>query len=310
MVNGILSMSQRLSLGVLVRKIFSVKLGVLKQYAGEVISPSAYALNTVLPKRQPLISVVIPSFNQGQFIGRTLQSLLSQPYQNIEIIIQDNCSTDETADVVASFASNKVAFYAEKDKGQADAINRGFLKSSGEILHYLNSDDVLLPNSLGFVAREFERAPEVDCIYGNRLIIDEIDRLVGQWVLPYHDDSLLHSVDYIPQETLFWRRSLWTRIGGRLDDTLSFALDWDMLLRFVRSKAHFRHIPFFIGAFRIHNDQKTTSQYEKIGRAEMMKVRARYPQGLLIRWLMPIRHVCFLLSHIRADKKSMSNVAD
>ncbi len=258
----------------------------------------------------PLISIVIPSFNQGQYIGRTLQSILSQSYPNIEIIVQDNCSADSTSDVVASFASDKIVFYSEKDKGQADAINRGFQKSSGEILHYLNSDDVLLPNSLGFIAREFERNPVVDCIYGNRLIIDEEDRLVGRWVLPYHDDNLLHAIDYIPQETLFWRRSLWTRVGGRVDDTLSFALDWDMLLCFVKNSAHFRHVPCFLGAFRIHSDQKTTSQYEQIGRAEMMKIRARYPRGLLSRWLMPIRHLCFLLSHIRADKKSMSNVAD
>lgn len=303
-------MSQRQSLGVLVRQFFHVRLGVLRQHAGKLIAPSAYSVEAVVHQEMPLISIVIPSFNQGQYIGRTLQSILSQAYSNIEIIIQDNCSTDNTSEVVASFSSDKIAFHSEKDRGQADAINRGFQKSLGQILHYLNSDDVLLPNSLSFIVREFERVPHMDCIYGNRLIIDEADRLVGRWVLPYHDDNLLHSIDYIPQETLFWRRSLWTRIGGRVDDTLSFALDWDLLLRFVRNGAHFRHIPYFLGAFRIHSDQKTTSQYEQIGRAEMMKVRARYPQGLLSRWLMPIRHLCFLLSHIRADKKSMSNVAD
>jgi glycosyltransferase involved in cell wall biosynthesis len=303
-------MSQRQTLGVLVRRFFHVRLGILKQHAGKLILPSAYAVDAVSSQEMPLISIVIPSFNQGQYIGRTLESILSQGYSNIEIIVQDNCSTDDTADVVASFSSDKISFHSERDRGQADAINRGFEKSLGEILHYLNSDDVLLPNSLGFIAREFKRDPLVDCLYGNRLIIDERDRLVGRWVLPYHDDDLLHSIDYIPQETLFWRRSLWARIGGCVDDTLSFALDWDLLLRFVKNNARFRHVPHFLGAFRIHSDQKTTSQYEQVGRAEMMKIRARYPQGPLSRWLMPIRHLCFLLSHIRADKKSMSNVAD
>ncbi|WPO45825.1 glycosyltransferase family 2 protein [Pseudomonas sp. S1Bt23] len=303
-------MSQRQSLGVLVRRFFHIKLGVLQQHAGELITPSFYSVGSVKCQSMPLISIVIPSFNQGQYIGRTLRSILSQSYSNIEIIVQDNCSTDNTSDVVASFASDKISFHSEKDKGQADAINRGFQRSSGEILYYLNSDDMLLPNSLEFIVREFEGGPYIDCIYGNRLIIDEWDRLVGRWVLPYHDENLLHAIDYIPQETLFWRRSLWTRVGGRVDDTLSFALDWDMLLCFVKNNAHFRHVPYFLGAFRIHSDQKTTSQYEQTGRAEMMKIRARYPRGLLSRWLMPIRHLCFLLSHIRADKKLMNNVAD
>ncbi|CAI8864551.1 glycosyltransferase family 2 protein [Pseudomonas chlororaphis] len=303
-------MSQRQSLGVLVRRFFHVRLGVLKQHSGELIAPSVYFLGTVKCQSMPLISIVIPSFNQGQYIGRTLQSILSQSYSNVEIIVQDNCSTDSTSDVVASFASDKISFYSERDKGQADAINRGFRRSSGEILYYLNSDDVLLPNSLAFIVREFEGSPYIDCIYGNRLIIDEWDRLVGRWVLPYHDENLLHAIDYIPQETLFWRRSLWARVGGHVDDTLSFALDWDMLLCFVKNNAHFRHVPCFLGAFRIHSDQKTTNQYEQVGRAEMMKIRARYPRGLLNRWLMPIRHLWFLLSHIRADKKLMSDVAD
>lgn len=302
-------MAQRQSLGVILRRLLHIRLGVLKQHPGCCL-PSMLNRTSIYADELPFISVVIPSFKQGGYISRTVSSILDQQYAHVEIIIQDNLSPDNTLEVVRSFSSDKIRFYAEKDNGQADAINRGFNKASGDILCYLNSDDILLPGALNRVVEQFLRDPQIDAIYGDRLIIDEQDCVVGRWVLPYHDDVLLHTVDYVPQETLFWRRSLWTRIGGRVDDTLSFALDWDLLLRFIKARAKLHHIPVFLGAFRVHADQKTTSQYDEVGRAEMKEVRKRYPLGFGAMCFMPIRHIYFLLRHIRADKKSASNVSD
>src|SRR5439155_11875113 len=118
------------------------------------------------------------------------------------------------------------------NRGQAHAINLGFRHATGEILAYLNSDDLLLPGALAYVANHVVRHPEVGVVYGHRVVIDADGREVGRWVLPPQDDASLVWDDYVPQETMFWRRRAWERVGARLDETFHFALDWDLILRF------------------------------------------------------------------------------
>lgn len=117
--------------------------------------------------------------------------------------------------------------------------------------------------------------PEVDVIYGNRIVIDERDRQVGRWVLPPHDNEALLWVDYVPQETLFWRRSLWDRVGGCLDESFQFAFDWDLLLRFQKAGALIVRMPWFLGCFRVHDAQKTSAAYDTLGVAEITRIRQR-----------------------------------
>ena len=128
---------------------------------------------------------------------------------------------------------------------------------------YLNSDDLLLPGSLAYVARYFAAHPEVDVIYGQRVMVDEHDRQIGIWVLPPHDDEELALLDFVPQETLFWRRSAWEAAGAHVDASLSFAMDWDLLLRFRESGARIVRVPRFLGAFRVHEDQKTANWFDQ-----------------------------------------------
>ena len=161
------------------------------------------------------------------------------------------------------------------DTGQSQAINRGFRKTSGEIMCWLNSDDLLLPGTLEIVSKFFRENPSVDVVYGNRLQIDVNDQEIGRWILPGHDDGVLSWVDYIPQETLFWRRDIWEKIGGEIDESFSFAMDWDLLLRFRDSGATFAHIPRFLGAFRVHNKQKTIATINDVGQREMNRIRER-----------------------------------
>jgi len=156
---------------------------------------------------------------------------------------------------------------------------------------WLNSDDLLLPGSLATVARYFVEHPEVDAIYGHRIIIDEDGDEVGRWVLPPHEDEVLRWADYVPQETLFWRRSLWERAGGRIDDGLRFAIDWDLLLRFLEAGATIVRLPRFLGCFRVHDDSKTVSGLYEQGEAEMALLRERV-HGRRVDHEEIWRHVC------------------
>ena len=161
------------------------------------------------------------------------------------------------------------------DGGQASAVNAGFARSQGEIMAWLNSDDMLLPGALAYVGRYFAEHPEVDVVYGHRVLIDSDDREIGRWVMPAHDDEILSWADYVPQETLFWRREAWERVGGRLTEEFRFALDWDLLVRMREAGATTVRLPRFLGAFRVHEAQKSSAQVETLGVGEMNRLRRR-----------------------------------
>ncbi|WP_354547992.1 glycosyltransferase family 2 protein [Kaistia defluvii] len=215
-----------------------------------------------------------PSYNQGQFVERTLESVLGQGYPQLEYVLQDGGSTDMTADVALRYVERLSRYESAKDNGQTHAINLGFRGTSGEVMAYLNSDDLLLPGSLAHVAAYFTNNPDVDVVYGDRILIDENDDEIGRWVLPAHDARALRLADYVPQETLFWRRRIWDQVGG-LDESFRFAMDWDLLLRFQEAGAKIVHLPRFMGAFRIHLHQKTSTELDNRGAEEMARLRLR-----------------------------------
>lgn len=221
------------------------------------------------------ISLVTPSYGHAQFIGRTISSVLNQKCSGIEYFVQDGNSQDETVQILTTYQDQLSGWESKPDRGQAEALNRAFERTKGEIMGWINSDDVLLPGALAFVGKYFRRHPRIDVIYGNRILIDEADREIGQWVLPGHDDEVLRWADFVPQETMFWRRSLWERVGQRIDDSFQFAMDWDLLLRFVEAGARFSHVPRFLGAFRVHPRQKTIADIGTLGIEEMSRLRER-----------------------------------
>lgn len=257
------------------RARLSPKLGVLDQYPPRPLSvPSAYAARPDL-RLPPLITLVTPSFGQAAFLERTLQSVLGQDYPRLEYVVQDGGSRDGTPAILERYRARLARCVSAPDGGQAHALNLGFSRTTGEVMGYLNSDDLLLPGALHAVAAAFERHPEVDVVYGHRIVIDEEDREIGRWVLPPHDDAVLSWADYVPQETLFWRRRIWERAGARVDESFRFALDWELLLRFRDAGARFLRLPRFLGCFRVHTAQKTSSQMEDVGLAEMARLRER-----------------------------------
>jgi len=223
----------------------------------------------------PVISIVTPSFNQGQFLEQTIKSVISQDYPRLEYIVQDGGSTDNTAGVLAAYHHRLHHCESRKDNGQSHAINIGFARTTGEIMAYLNSDDLLLPGALFAVAKYFTDHPDVDAVYGHRVLINTGGDELGRWVLPWHDNETLKWADYVPQETLFWRRRIWDKVGGRVDESFRFAMDWDLLLRFQEASAKFYRLPRFLGAFRIHDASKTMRAVNTHGAEEMAKLRRR-----------------------------------
>src|SRR5579859_4675063 len=211
------------------RRSWSPKLGVLYQHAPRKLSiPDHYLRLPAFAADEPTISIVTPSLNQGAFIERTIRSILDQHYPKLEYIIQDALSSDETPAIIERHAGSLAHVESCADTGFANGINMGFAHSSGDIMAYLNSDDVLLPGTLHYVAHFFATHPDVDVIYGHRVVIDEYDAEIGRWVLPRHEDDVLSWADYVPQETLFWRRSIWDKSGATIDENLRFAIDWDL----------------------------------------------------------------------------------
>ncbi len=291
-----------------VRWWFSPKLGRLQQHPPEPLRvPRRYA-RTRPPAPAPAITIVTPSFRQARFLGRTIESVTGQRYPALEYVVQDGGSDDGSVEVLRAHEPALFRWESTPDGGQANAINRGFAGTGGEIMAYLNSDDVLLPGALACVARYLAGHPDVDVVYGNRLLIDDEGRKVGSWVLPAHDEGALRLIDFVPQETLFWRRDLWERAGGHVDEDLRYAIDWDLLLRFADLGARMVRLPRFLAGFRVHEEQKTTAQHD-VGIAEGDRLRERVlgrpmPHAEALREVQPYlrRHVPLHLLHRAAAR--------
>jgi len=256
-------------------EIFNPRLGNLNQYSPRPLTNNVIRVSTQQLKATPKISIVTPSFQQGEYIERTIKSVLNQGYPNLEYFVQDGGSKDVTVAVLKRYQGQLSGWISRKDSGQSEAINLGFEQTNGEIMGWLNSDDLLLPGVLATVADYFNRHPEVDVVYGNRLLVDENDMEIGRWILPEHSEGVLSWVDYVPQETMFWRRRIWNKVGSQIDESFRFAMDWDLLVRFRDAGAKFVHIPQFLGAFRIHEHQKTSAAINDIGHQEMNRIRER-----------------------------------
>jgi hypothetical protein len=227
-----------------------------------------------LPSETLSFSIVTPSYNHDRYLKATIQSVLSQNYPDLHYHVQDGGSTDDTRNVLESFGAH-LSWQSAPDEGQAQAINRAFAASPhSDLMAYLNSDDLYLPGTLAYVARTFQARPDVDLIYGHRIYVDREGQEIGRAVLPAHSATALIWADYLPQETLFWRRRVWDKIGA-FDESFHYALDWDFILRAQAAGFKFLRVPRFLACFRVHDEQKTAAMYE-VGREEMQRLRHRH----------------------------------
>jgi glycosyltransferase involved in cell wall biosynthesis len=227
----------------------------------------------------PTISIVSPSYQQAPFLEMAMRSVLLQDYPKLEYVVMDGGSTDGSRGIIERYASRLKHFESAKDSGQADAVKRGFDYTSGEIMAYLNSDDLLAPGALAFAAQYFADHPEVDCFYSNRVFIRPDNTVSGYWILPPHSNWAMVRWNYIPQETCFWRRSLYDAAGG-IDPTVkSFGIDYGLFVRFM-ARTKMRHLNRFLGAFREHGESKTSLGGNVQQHPEVVKVRQEHAISL------------------------------
>jgi glycosyltransferase involved in cell wall biosynthesis len=221
----------------------------------------------------PLVSIVTPSYGQARFLENTIRSVFDQDYPNIEYIIVDGGSTDGSLEIIRSYADRLAWWVSEKDRGQTDAINKGFARAKGDILAWLNSDDTYAPHAIT-EAVEFLRArPEVGLVYGDANFIDENGSVLGRFPAAQTDyRRLRQGYVHIPQQASFWRADLWRKVGP-LDPSFYFAMDYDLWVR-LSKLAPVHYVPRLWANFRLHAQGKTIIADDRCW-PEMLKVHYR-----------------------------------
>ncbi|MBC7880145.1 MAG: glycosyltransferase [Anaerolineae bacterium] len=239
----------------------------------------------------PKISVVTATYNQGAFLEQTIRSVLLQNYPNLEYIVIDGGSTDDTSTILKRYDQELSYCISEKDNGQSDALNKGFQQSTGEILAWLNSDDRYLPGTLTRIAMAFDK-DQPDMIAGGCLLIE------GEAAQPYarHHTSLpvgeivslsldklldidgsWYQSDFFYQPEVFWTRQLWERSGSHVDEALYYSMDYELWLRMAQQNAQILHILDPLVLFRVHDQQKTHGGLSTFD-SELRQVRERFLQ--------------------------------
>lgn len=214
--------------------------------------------------RYPKISIVTPSFNQAHFIEATIQSVLKQNYPNLEYIIIDGGSTDGSVDIIKKYEKLLTFWISEKDSGQSEALNKGFSKANGEIFAYLNSDDLLNANTLIRVAELFQNNNDYDLVYANANLIDPNAKSLGLCIaLPFNLKEHLAGVFAIPQQSAFWKRNVYEKIGGFNKDNHT-CMDGEFFARAYNLGFQFGYFDEIWASFRIHSDSKTGSKNSEL----------------------------------------------
>ncbi len=205
----------------------------------------------------PLISIITPSFNQGIYLEETIHSIISQNYPALEYIVIDGGSTDNSKDIIKKYEKQITYSVSEKDKGQSDAINKGFRKATGEIIAWLNSDDVYFPDTIQTVAHIFLNNPELDLIYGDVEQFYETGKTEYYKVNDFEPLDFLSRVS-IHQPSVFWRRKVLEEVG-LLDENLHYLMDYDLWMRIFFNYKTFK-IDKLLSRFRIHSKSKTNNK--------------------------------------------------
>lgn len=245
----------------------------IKEFVSKPLFDEKVILNKDLS--WPMISIVTPSYNQAEFLERTIFSVLNQNYPNLEYIIIDGGSTDGSMEIIKKYKKYLGYWVSEKDNGQADALNKGFRRASGEIFAWLNSDDLYLPAALHQMASAFRRDSGVDVLYGNMYRIDCNDYIISERrQTRFSPMGYLYGGFDLHQPSTFWSKDIFS-VVGEINTERVFSMDADLFVRFVTVGAKFKFVRSFLSCFRIHPSSKT-STIPHIRKSEDARIRAAY----------------------------------
>lgn len=204
---------------------------------------------------RPLVSIVIPSYNQGRFIRETIDSVLAQDYRPIEVLVLDGASKDETVDVLRSYDAPELQWWSEPDKGVVDAVNKGLARASGSIVAIQSSDDTYLPGAITAAVDAFESDPSLGLVYGDVEYIDASSNRFGRTHLePFDLAAYVAKLTYIPQPAAFFTKAAADRAGGWKPE-ISYAADAEFYLR-IASIAKVRKLDALLAQYRYHEEQR------------------------------------------------------
>ncbi len=223
------------------------------------------------------ISIVTPSYNQARFLERTLQSVIRQRDHVHEYFVLDGGSTDGSQDIIRRHEQHVDYWQSEKDDGQSDAIHTGFQRCTGDVLYWLNSDDVLLPGILERVTQQFDAEPELDVLSGWAVWIDENDRIMRLHITPVDSPAWMRwGTLRLHQPTCFFKRALYEEVGG-LDLSLHCMMDTDLWYKFARTTRRWAGMHDYVAGHRIHAETKGLTLLPEY-RIEREQVKAKYPE--------------------------------
>ena len=248
------------------------------------------------------VSVVIPSYNQAKFIGATLESVVSQGHPDLEVLVYDGGSTDETLSILQRY-EDKIQFVSQRDGGQADAINQGLQQATGDVLAFLNSDDIYYPHALERVVDYFGANPDCLILYGDAYHLYEDGSIMEQYYTEPWSYPRLLEICYLCQPAVFWQREVIEHFGI-FDDTLHYALDYDYWLR-VGREIDFSYLQgTYLAGSRLHEDTKTLKHRVNMHH-EILQVAMRHSPSPPYRWLMSLAYVI-----VEAERQRMGGEMD
>ena len=243
----------------------------------EFISRPIFDEKVILKKDPswPRISIVTPSYNQVEFLERTILSVLNQNYPNLEYIIIDGGSTDGSVEIIKKYEKYLTFWVSEKDKGQSDAINKGFRKASGKFIGWQNSDDIYLPGAFMKLAEEYKKNPDYDVYFGNIYLIDKHDNIKKEMrFIPFSVEHLIYYDWNLSSQAVFWKKEIFEKVGF-LDESLHVAFDWDWFIRLGKLGYSFKFVRCFLGCYRIHDMSKLATVKGNERYKYMVKVREK-----------------------------------
>lgn len=202
----------------------------------------------------PIVTIVTPSYNQGRFIRETIESVLSQDYPAIEYMVIDGASTDDTVSILKSYGS-RISWISEPDRGQSEAINKGWKRATGEILAWLNSDDVYLPGAISAAVTHLQNHRDVALIYGDGFHIAQDGKTLGRFPSEPFSTGRLKETCFIAQPATFVRRSVIEQVGF-IRDSLRYCMDYDLWIR-ISKQYRLEYVRVPMASIRLHNDCKT-----------------------------------------------------